>query len=195
MSPSLGPSALSATNHVKVLPTFQLPGHTNIFAVGDIIEWQEQRQAAKVAGHTGVVVPNVLDVLAGREPAKTYKGQWEIAVVSLGRVSRFLRFMNGEVLIWDGASIDQGCRLLRATVGYHCGRLVLCVHQVKGPHDWNHEEELWVLIGASLYPWLSHSSCADPVTTDTPLLSRIPQLHLIPPIFNEHFENDCLLMC
>jgi NADH dehydrogenase FAD-containing subunit len=43
----LVPSLLSS-NGVKVKPTFQLEGHDNIFAVGDVADLPEQKQAAKV---------------------------------------------------------------------------------------------------------------------------------------------------
>ncbi|KAF5318334.1 hypothetical protein D9611_014247 [Ephemerocybe angulata] len=82
---SLGEAVLTASNYVEVLPTFQLPSHANIFAAGDIIEWKEQKQAAKAAGHVSVVVKNVLSALKGQSPSAQYKGSYEIMVITLGR--------------------------------------------------------------------------------------------------------------
>lgn len=78
---------MDSANYVKILPTFQLPGHSNIFAAGDIIAWKEQKQAAKAAAHAGVVVKNVLAVLKGQSPPSQYQGSYEIILVTIGRVS------------------------------------------------------------------------------------------------------------
>lgn len=77
---------LSASKHVRVLPTLQLPNHSNIFALGDIIDWQEQRQAAKIPAHVGVVTKNVLSLLRDRAATAEYKGSPEITVITLGPV-------------------------------------------------------------------------------------------------------------
>lgn len=45
---SLVPQLLSS-NGVEVKSTFQLEGHDNIFAVGDVVDVSEQKQAAKVS--------------------------------------------------------------------------------------------------------------------------------------------------
>jgi hypothetical protein len=83
---SLGADVLSASKHVRVLPTLQLPNHSNIFALGDIIDWQEQRQAAKIPAHAGVVAKNVLSLLNDRAATAEYKGSPEITIVTLGPV-------------------------------------------------------------------------------------------------------------
>ena len=82
----MGADALSASKHVRVLPTLQLPDHPNIFASGDIIDWEEQRQAAKIPAHAGVVVKNVLSLLNGRPASAQYKGSYEMTIVTLGPV-------------------------------------------------------------------------------------------------------------
>ncbi|RXW20583.1 hypothetical protein EST38_g5269 [Candolleomyces aberdarensis] len=81
---SLGADALTASKHVRVLPTLQIPNHSNIFAIGDIIDWQEQKQAAKVHTHAGVVAKNVLSLLNGRPTSAEYKGSPEMAIITLG---------------------------------------------------------------------------------------------------------------
>jgi len=84
---SLGQDAVTARKHVKVLPTLQLNSHPSIFALGDIIDWNEQKQAAKTSGHGGVIAANILSVLGGSKPQKQYKTGPEMILVTNGRVS------------------------------------------------------------------------------------------------------------
>ncbi|KAH7886107.1 hypothetical protein F5I97DRAFT_1809211 [Phlebopus sp. FC_14] len=82
---SLGQDTLNGQGYVKVKPTLQLLNHPHIFAAGDIIEWAEQKQAAKTRGHAAVVVENVLSVLGDKSATKEYKGSPEIIIVTNGR--------------------------------------------------------------------------------------------------------------
>ncbi|KAJ4473853.1 hypothetical protein J3R30DRAFT_3671904 [Lentinula aciculospora] len=93
---------LSSSGHVKILPTFQLPSHPNVFAFGDIIDWNEQKSAAKAAYfHAPKVAKNILlylnlrekegrsasiDLLASKQSAK-YNGTIEMMVVTNGKAS------------------------------------------------------------------------------------------------------------
>lgn len=76
---------------MKVLPSLQLPSHPNIFALGDLIEWDEQKTAAKAQmGHAPIVAKNVELYLKGVDVSKAgkiYKGSMEMILVSNGRVS------------------------------------------------------------------------------------------------------------
>ncbi|KAJ3835255.1 hypothetical protein F5878DRAFT_543529 [Lentinula raphanica] len=99
---------LSSTGHVKILPTFQLPSHPNVFALGDIIDWKEQKSAAKAAYfHAPKVVKNILLYLrergeAGGAPASVelatskrsakYNGAIEMIVVTNGKASGMAYF-------------------------------------------------------------------------------------------------------
>ncbi|KAF9645450.1 FAD/NAD(P)-binding domain-containing protein [Thelephora ganbajun] len=97
---SLGPEALAETKLVKVEKTLQLPSHPVIFAVGDIIDWKEQKQAAKASGHAPVVVANIVNLLAGRPVRKEYEGYPEIIMITNGRNggSAYLPFLWGIIL-------------------------------------------------------------------------------------------------
>lgn len=86
---SLGPEALAENKLVKVEKTLQLPSHPEIFAVGDIIDWKEQKQAAKANGHAPVVVANVVDLLASRPARKEYGGFPEMIMITNGKVRKF----------------------------------------------------------------------------------------------------------
>lgn len=66
--------------------SLQLPNHPAIFAVGDIIDWEEQKQAAKANGHAPVVVANIADLLAGRSVRKEYGGFPEMIMITNGKV-------------------------------------------------------------------------------------------------------------
>ena len=69
-------------------PTLEVQGHPGIFALGDVIDWNEQKQAAKGGAHGAVVAKNVLAVLEGKPASALYKGSYEMIVVTYGRVSR-----------------------------------------------------------------------------------------------------------
>ncbi|KAF8517270.1 FAD/NAD-binding domain-containing protein [Hysterangium stoloniferum] len=83
---SLGADVLAKSGYVNVKPTLQVNGYNNIFALGDMIEWKEQKQIGKIAyGHLPIVVANVGDVANGATPKKVYKGSMEMIFISIGR--------------------------------------------------------------------------------------------------------------
>ena len=89
---SLGPRVLNDRGQVKVNPTLQLVAFPNIFALGDAIEWDEQKQLAKYQKHADIVVANVLSYLKGITPSKKYTGSPELIVVTNGKVMQFLSY-------------------------------------------------------------------------------------------------------
>ncbi|KAL5495086.1 hypothetical protein ACEPAI_548 [Sanghuangporus weigelae] len=82
---SLGDDSLDERGYVKVRPTLQLANHPDIFAVGDIIAVNEQKQAAKTPGHAGVVTANLLSIIASKEPKKTYQTPFEGIFITDGK--------------------------------------------------------------------------------------------------------------
>ncbi len=70
---------------VKVKPTLQLVSYPEIFALGDILDWKEQKQAAKANAHAALVSANVLNYLNSK-PLKEYKGSYELILVTNGKV-------------------------------------------------------------------------------------------------------------
>jgi apoptosis-inducing factor 2 len=54
--------------------------------VGDIIDWDEQKQAGKVNGHVPVIVKNIKSLVARKPAAVDYKGSTEMIVVTNGKV-------------------------------------------------------------------------------------------------------------
>jgi NADH dehydrogenase FAD-containing subunit len=93
------PSSLTATGYFRVRPTLQLADYSHIFAAGDIIDWDEQKQAGKVDGHAGVVTANVLSIMAGNEAKTIYKGSPEMIVVTNGKVCTFNLFRHSRTHI------------------------------------------------------------------------------------------------
>ncbi|KAI3604034.1 apoptosis-inducing factor [Moniliophthora roreri] len=84
---SLGPDTLTSRGHVKVKPTLQLPQYPNIFAIGDIIDWNEQKQAGKIGGHVSVVLKNITSYLSGKAITSEYKGSTEMILITNGKNS------------------------------------------------------------------------------------------------------------
>jgi NADH dehydrogenase FAD-containing subunit len=73
---SLKMDVLTSAGYVKVKPTLQLLSYPNIFVAGDILDWQEQKQALKSTAHAQVVVKNVLSYIKGA-PLKSYSTSLE----------------------------------------------------------------------------------------------------------------------
>ncbi|KAF8140584.1 FAD/NAD(P)-binding domain-containing protein [Boletus edulis] len=117
---SLGSSTLSPSGFIRVKPTLQVVDHPRIFAVGDVIEWPEQKQAAKVAPHAKVVVQNVLNVLAGENDALvSYQGSAELIVITNGRNGgmSYFPFLGGITLgdFWTRLLKSRGLMIVMFT--------------------------------------------------------------------------------
>ncbi|KAF5334456.1 hypothetical protein D9611_014486 [Ephemerocybe angulata] len=111
----LGDESIAATGHVKVIPTFQLSGHPRIFAAGDIVDWDEQKQAEKYGAHAGVVVKNVLDVLRGRQPDALYRGCYESITIANGKSggNTYYSFWGPELQFGDLVSTAKKSKSLK----------------------------------------------------------------------------------
>jgi len=82
---SLGNDVLAPSSDlVRVLPTLQLPTYPEIFAVGDIIDWDEQKTAFKAMAHADAVAKNILAYTQGKALKAKYKGAPEGIMVTLG---------------------------------------------------------------------------------------------------------------
>jgi len=83
---TLDSSLLTGSGNVKVLPTLQVVNHPGVYALGDIIDWKEQKQAGKTGGHAAVVAANILSYLDGQPEKKVYKGSFaEMIVIPIGK--------------------------------------------------------------------------------------------------------------
>ncbi|KAG8972930.1 hypothetical protein FRB90_010091 [Tulasnella sp. 427] len=85
---SFDSTILTPEGNVRVLPSLRVPlnsGKTNVYAAGDVIDWNEQKQLAKVPGHVPIVVANILASIEGKPAPKTYGGpMMEVMVLPAG---------------------------------------------------------------------------------------------------------------
>lgn len=51
-----------------------------------MIDWQEQKQAAKAAKHAQITAANILAQVNGSDPKKNYTGQPELIIITNGKV-------------------------------------------------------------------------------------------------------------
>jgi len=120
---SFGKDTLTERKLIKVEPTLQLPGHQDIFVVGDVIDWKEQKQAFKAQAHADIAVANALSLLKGQKSSKKYTGSTEFLFLSNGRNGgvSYIHMLGGITLgNWvtrQGKSKDLIIPLLRSHIG------------------------------------------------------------------------------
>jgi len=110
---SFDPTILTPLGYVHVLPTLQVVlanGKTNVYALGDIIEWNEQKTLSKVAPQVPVVSGNILAQIAGKPATKKYNGFMEVIVIPLGPTGGFAYFP----ILWGLTFGDWIARLLKS---------------------------------------------------------------------------------
>ncbi|OJA19575.1 NADH dehydrogenase FAD-containing subunit [Rhizopogon vesiculosus] len=121
---SLGEDALNGHGYVKVQPTLQLLNYPSIFALGDVIEWTEQKQVAKLRWHVPIVIANILGLLNGATLTKKYAGAPELIVITNGRnggmgyFSFFGGFTLGDWFAWLAKARDFMVPHFRKDLGY-----------------------------------------------------------------------------
>ncbi|KIY49041.1 FAD/NAD(P)-binding domain-containing protein [Fistulina hepatica ATCC 64428] len=95
----LDSSFLDSNGRVKVKPTLQTVGYDNIFAMGDVTDIKEAKQAAKNQYHVPTVQQNIVAYFEGGK-MKEYTGGREMIVVTVGsqRGVGFFQFLWGIVL-------------------------------------------------------------------------------------------------
>ncbi|KAF5379373.1 hypothetical protein D9615_006582 [Tricholomella constricta] len=91
VSASLGKDSLSERGLIKIRPTLQLANYDNIFAAGDVIEWKEQKQAAKSSIH-GALAGGNIQAFLNNGAMKPYKGTTEMIVVTNGKAAGIAYF-------------------------------------------------------------------------------------------------------
>ena len=77
---------LNPRGQIKIENTFQLKSHPNIYAIGDVTDYVEQKQAAKAPKHAQIAAANILAQITGDTPKKTYSGQPELIIIANGKV-------------------------------------------------------------------------------------------------------------
>ncbi|KAK2462569.1 hypothetical protein APHAL10511_005412 [Amanita phalloides] len=83
---TLGDNVLwSSSKCVRIDPAFRLFRHKRIFAAGDVIEWEEQKQLIKALNHAEMVAKNVISVARREDPRMIYKGSAEVISLSMGK--------------------------------------------------------------------------------------------------------------
>ncbi|KAH8826900.1 FAD/NAD(P)-binding domain-containing protein [Flagelloscypha sp. PMI_526] len=79
-------SSLTPSGTVKVKPTLQVEGFDDIFAIGDIIDWNEQKMNIKTHAHAAVASHNIISLLQRKGAGmKKYKGSYELIFLTWGR--------------------------------------------------------------------------------------------------------------
>lgn len=115
LASSLGADILGERGFVLVTPHLQVVNHPSVFAAGDIVEWEEEKQFGKTVGQATVVAENVISYLANKPLKKRYAGAPEIIILSNGKSSgaAYLPYLWGLVLgPWFARTIKSKSLLL-----------------------------------------------------------------------------------
>jgi NADPH-dependent 2,4-dienoyl-CoA reductase/sulfur reductase-like enzyme len=134
---SLDAGVLNARGRIKVTATFQLESHPNIYAIGDVIDWSEQKQAAKAAKHADIAAANIVSQVNGGSANKKYTGQPELIIITNGKVSGCCL-----ACLYSISDPPLPCHsetrryLFGLLVGYHAGELVLQFNEGQRAFGW-----------------------------------------------------------
>jgi hypothetical protein len=112
--------------------------HPRIFAIGDITDWKEQKQVGKYYTHASIVANNILATLDKRTTLKSYKGSFEMIVVTIGKV-RNTPYLVQYVLL-NVFFVVWWIWLLWLLMGYHARRLALFNAEVQVVDGWDDEK-------------------------------------------------------
>ncbi|KAF9043388.1 FAD/NAD(P)-binding domain-containing protein [Panaeolus papilionaceus] len=121
---SLGKNILTSRGHVRVNQHLQVEGLPGVFAAGDIIDWDEVKQAVKYTGHTTTIVANIKRVVSGAQPTAVYKSSSEVILLTNGvnGGAAYLGILWGIVLgdwfVRMAKSKDLFITMTRKTLGY-----------------------------------------------------------------------------
>ena len=81
----LDSSVIVENGSIKVNEYFQVAGHPKIFAIGDLPDLQEQKQAAKIDLHVSTTAMNIVSLIKEQKATKKYPGQKELIIVTVGK--------------------------------------------------------------------------------------------------------------
>lgn len=76
--------ALTQDGSIRVLPTLQVHGHPDAYAVGDITDIRESKRADAARTHARIVIANIASQISGEEPEATYQPRRDWIVLPLG---------------------------------------------------------------------------------------------------------------
>ena len=77
-------SAVRPDGALKVEPTLQVVGQTNIYAIGDVTDVRESKRADAARAQARIVISNISSQLSGKEPQATYNPSDEWVILPLG---------------------------------------------------------------------------------------------------------------
>lgn len=86
LASSLGAGILDEKEFIRVTVQLQVIDHPSVFAAGDIVEWEEEKQFGKAVGQAAVVAGNIISYLARKPLKKQYTGSPEIIILTNGKV-------------------------------------------------------------------------------------------------------------
>jgi hypothetical protein len=131
---------LNSRGQIRIRPTFQLESYSNVYAIGDVTNWEEQKQAAKAPKHAQIAAANILAQLSGKEPKTTYSGQPELIIITNGKVS-CCSFCFTSSSLSDILTSAEARHFFRGyALGHYTGQLVLEFNEGQGAYG-EHDAE------------------------------------------------------
>lgn len=98
------PGCLDERGFVRVLPTLQLPGHPNVFAVGDVNDCGVEKTAQNARRQAAVAASNIAALLS-QQPLREYVATPTPMVISLGPADGILATGRRTVTGWLPAAM------------------------------------------------------------------------------------------